>query len=107
MPGAATSCHLRVRPPANDSRPIGADTQVRPYEDVPGFCKSVTIEAIRKHRHVLTPGRYVGIAEAEEDDEPFEEKMERLVGDLAEQQRKAAELDAVIWRNLEGLGYGT
>ena len=55
---------------------------------------------------MLTPGRYVGIADAEEDDEPFEEKMERLVAELAEQRRKAAELDTAIWRNLEGLGHG-
>jgi len=54
------------------------------YEDVPGFCKSATLEQVRKHGHVLTPGRYVG-AEAQEDDgEPFEEKMTRLVAQLRE-----------------------
>ena len=76
------------------------------YEDVPGFCKSAAVEEIRKHGHVLTPGRYVG-AEAQEDDgEPFEEKMTRLVAQLREQQAEAAKLDAAIAANLKGLGYG-
>jgi type I restriction enzyme M protein len=48
------------------------------YADLPGFCKSATLDDISKHGHVLTPGRYVGATAAEEDDEPFEEKMQRL-----------------------------
>ena len=56
------------------------------YEDIPGFCKSATTEEILKHDYVLTPGRYVGAAPQEEDDEPFDEKMRRLVGQLREQQ---------------------
>jgi type I restriction enzyme M protein len=76
------------------------------YEDVPGFCKSATLEDVRKHGHVLTPGRYVG-AEAQEDDgEPFGEKMQRLVAQLREQQTEAAKLDAAIAANLKELGYG-
>ncbi len=76
------------------------------YADVPGFCKSATLEEIRKHGHVLTPGRYVG-AEAQEDDgEPFEEKMKRLTATLREQQAEAAKLDAAIAANLKELGYG-
>lgn len=76
------------------------------YNDVPGFCKSATLDDIRKHGYVLTPGRYVG-AEAQEDDgEPFEEKMKRLVAQLREQQAEAAKLDAAIARNLEELGFG-
>jgi type I restriction enzyme M protein len=76
------------------------------YADVPGFCKSATLDEIRKHGHVLTPGRYVG-AEAQEDDgEPFEEKMKRLVAQLREQQAEAATLDAAIAANLKELGYG-
>jgi len=76
------------------------------YADVPGFCKSATMEEIRKHGHVLTPGRYVG-AEAQEDDgELFEEKMERLAATLREQQAEAAKLDAAIAANLKELGYG-
>ena len=76
------------------------------YADVPGFCKSAAIEEVLKHGHVLTPGRYVG-AEAQEDDgEPFEEKMKRLVAQLREQQAKGTRLDAAIEANLESLGYG-
>jgi len=76
------------------------------YEDVPGFCKSATIEDIRAHGYVLTPGRYVGAAPQEEDDEPFQEKMQRLVAQLREQQAEAAKLDAAIAANLKELGYG-
>jgi type I restriction enzyme M protein len=76
------------------------------YEDVPGFCKSATLEEIRAHGHVLTPGRYVGAAAAEGDDEPFEEKMQRLVAELRAQQEEAARLDAQIAANLRELGYG-
>jgi type I restriction enzyme M protein len=77
-----------------------------PYEDIPGFRKSARLEEIRKHGHVLTPGRYVG-AEAQEDDgEPFEEKMKRFVAALKEQQGQAAKLDATIAANLKELGYG-
>jgi len=76
------------------------------YADVPGFCKSAPLEEVRKHGHVLTPGRYVG-AEAQEDDgEPFEEKMKRLTATLREQQAEAAKLDAAIAANLKELGYG-
>jgi type I restriction enzyme M protein len=76
------------------------------YADVPGFCKSATLEEVRKHGHVLTPGRYVGAEEKEDDDEPFEEKMKRLVAQLREQQAEAARLDAAIEQNLRELGYG-
>jgi type I restriction enzyme M protein len=76
------------------------------YADIPGFCKSATLDEIRKHGHVLTPGRYVG-AEAQEDDgEPFEEKMKRLTATLREQMAEASKLDTVIEANLKGLGYG-
>jgi type I restriction enzyme M protein len=76
------------------------------YRDIPGFCKSATLDEVRKHGHVLTPGRYVG-AEAQEDDgEPFEDKMRRLTATLREQQAEAAKLDAAIAANLRELGYG-
>ena len=75
------------------------------YSDIPGFCRSATLEEIRKHGHVLTPGRYVG-AEAQEDDgEPFEEKMQRLAAQLREQRAEAARLDAAIAVNLRELGF--
>jgi type I restriction enzyme M protein len=76
------------------------------YADVPGFCKSVTIDEIRKHGHMLTPGRYVGAEALEDDGEPFEEKMKRLVATLRGQQAEAAKLDAAIAANLKELGYG-
>ncbi len=76
------------------------------HEDNPGFSKSAMLEDIRKHGHVLTPGRYVG-AEAQEDDgEPFEKKMQRLAAQLREQHAEAAKLDAAIAINLKELGYG-
>jgi type I restriction enzyme M protein len=75
------------------------------YRDVPGFCKSATLEEIRQHGHVLTPGRYVGAEAVEDDGEAFEEKMARLVAQLKEQQTEAARLDAAIWKNLKELGY--
>ena len=76
------------------------------YADEPGFCKSASLEDLRKHDFVLTPGRYVGMAPQEEDGEPFEEKMARLVAELREQQAEAARLDAAIAANLRELGYG-
>ena len=75
------------------------------YADVPGFCKSAAIDEVRKHDYVLTPGRYVGTAPQEEDDEPFEDKMRRLVAQLREQQTEAARLDTAIADNLEALGF--
>ena len=82
------------------------ETEAVDYADVPGYCKSAPLEEVRKHGHVLTPGRYVG-AEAQEDDgEPFEEKMKRLTATLYQQQAEAAKLDAAIAANLKELGYG-
>ncbi|MBI5780821.1 MAG: SAM-dependent DNA methyltransferase [Rhodocyclales bacterium] len=75
------------------------------YADVPGFCKSATLEDIRKHGHVLTPGRYVGAAAQDDDGEPFEEKMRRLTAQWREQQAEAARLDAAIADNLKALGF--
>lgn len=76
------------------------------YQDIAGFCKNSTLEDVRKHHHVLTPGRYVG-AEAQEDDgEPFEEKLTRLVAQLGEQQAESIRLDAAIQANLKEFGYG-
>ena len=76
------------------------------YADIPGFCRSASLEEVRKHGHVLTPGRYVGSEAQEDDGEPFDEKMVRLVKQLREQQAEAAKLDAAIAANLRELGYG-
>ena len=71
------------------------------YEDVPGFCKAATLDEIRGHNHVLTPGRYVGAAAAEADDVPFEERFAELKEILAEQFAEAEELSARIQTKLE------
>jgi len=75
------------------------------YEDVRGFCKSATVEEIAGHGYVLTPGRYVGAADLEDDGEPFEEKMARLTAELEAQFAESARLEQMICENLEGLGY--
>jgi type I restriction enzyme M protein len=89
--------------PQGEGRGEGGVTK---YEDVPGFCKSATLDDIRKHGHVLTPGRYVGAEASEDDGEPFEDKMKRLTATLRVQQKEAAKLDAAIAANLKELGYG-
>ncbi len=75
------------------------------YEDIPGFCRSVTLAEIAEHGHVLTPGRYVGAEAVEEDDEAFADKMQKLTETLGEQMSKGAELDALIRQKMGGLGY--
>ena len=76
------------------------------YEDVAGFCYSASLDDIRKHEHVLTPGRYVGAEEQEGDGEVFADKMARLTAQLAEQFAESAKLEGEIKKNLAGLGYG-
>lgn len=75
------------------------------YEDIQGFCKSVTIDEIRGHEYILTPGRYVGIEEAEDDGISYEEKMENLTAQLAEQFAKSRHLEDEIRKNLSKLGF--
>ncbi len=75
------------------------------YADVLGFCKRATFDEIRAHGYVLTPGRYVGIADVEEDEIPFEEQMTQLSTKLYEQLAKADRLDTTIKKNLGELGY--
>jgi type I restriction enzyme M protein len=77
------------------------------YEDIAGFCKSATSEEIAGHGHVLTPGRYVGAEEVEDDGEPFDAKMKRLTATLEEQFKESAKLEKAIRQNLKGLGYGS
>ena len=78
----------------------------RSTTDIAGFCKSATTAEIAAHGHVLTPGRYVGAEEVEDDGEPFEEKMKRLVAELHAQFAESAKLEKAIKANLRGLGYG-
>ena len=79
--------------------------EVQAYQDIPGFCRSVPLAEIAQHGHVLTPGRYVGAEEVEDDDEAFADKMQTLTAKLGEQMAKGAELDALIRQKLGGLGY--
>lgn len=75
------------------------------YKDVPGFCKVVKLYEITKQGYILTPGRYVGAEEIEDDGEPFDEKMKRLTDELVGQFKKSEELEGAIRKNLEGLGF--
>jgi len=75
------------------------------YEDILGFCKSAKLDEIRKHGHILTPGRYVGAEEEEEDLEGFDLKMKRLTSELREQFKKSHQLEEEIKKNLKGIGY--
>lgn len=72
---------------------------------MPGFCKSATTDAIEAHGYVLTPGRYVGAAEAEDDGEPFEEKVRQLTKILEAQFSESAILEQTIRTNLQRLMY--
>ncbi len=74
-------------------------------EDVKGFCAVVNTQDIAKQDYILTPGRYVGIEEVEDDGEPFEEKMARLTGELSEMFAKSHELEDEIRRKLGAIGY--
>jgi type I restriction enzyme M protein len=87
------------------SKKKGGKSVAPPYEDTSGFCKSSNLQEIISHGHVLTPGRYVGAEDIEDDGEPFEEKMSRLVTDLKSQFAVSAKLETAIKRNLKGLGY--
>jgi type I restriction enzyme M protein len=75
------------------------------YEDIAGFCKSASFDEIKSHDFVLTPGRYVGAAEIEDDGIPFETKMTELTAKLSEQFAESATLEQEIRENLVGLGY--
>jgi type I restriction enzyme M protein len=75
------------------------------YQDIAGHCRSVSLDEISQHGHVLTPGRYVGAEEVEDDDDAFADKMQTLTEKLGEQMAKGAELDALIRLKLGSLGY--
>ena len=76
------------------------------YEDVAGFCKAATLDEIKENNYVLTPGRYVGIEEQEDDGIPFEEKMKKITQELKEQFEESHKLEQEIRKNLEAIGYG-
>ena len=74
-------------------------------EDVKGFCAVATLQDIAKQDYILTPGRYVGIEEQEDDGEPFDEKMKRLTSELSEMFKKSHELENEIREKLGAIGY--
>ena len=75
-------------------------------EDVKGFCAVSTTQDIAEQDYILTPGRYVGIEEQEDDGEPFEEKMTRLTSELYELFNKSHDLEEEIRKKLEAIGFG-
>lgn len=85
--------------------PLDVGGEIAEYQDIAGFCRSVKLSEIAEHGHVLTPGRYVGAEEVEDDDEAFADKMQKLTAQLGEQMTKGAELDRLIRQKLGGLGY--
>ncbi|MFZ3018356.1 MAG: class I SAM-dependent DNA methyltransferase [Gallionella sp.] len=103
-PAVRPESHTTVRPEPVEGSPRSGGTSGE-YQDIPGFCKSANLNDIRKHDYVLTPGRYVGAAEQEQDGEPFEEKMQRLVAQLDGQFAESAKLETAIRENLARLGY--
>lgn len=76
------------------------------YEEIQGFCHSATLDEIKGHNYVLTPGRYVGAEEVEDDGEDFNEKMKHLTAKLKEQVAESSKLSKEIFKNLKVLGYG-
>ena len=83
---------------------VNPQPRTRPHmRTIAGFCKSVKLEEICSHGYVLTPGRYVGAADVEDDGEPFEQKMKRLTATLEEQFRESAKLEKTIRQNLKSL----
>ena len=93
----------RGDPPSAELQRAGAEVEA--YVDIPGFCKSATTAEIAAHAHVLTPGRYVGAEDIEDDGEPFESKMTRLVAELESQFAESAKLEKTIRARLSSLGY--
>jgi len=79
--------------------PLDVGGEIGEYADIPGFCRSVTLTEIAEHGHVLTPGRYVGAEEVEDDDEAFADKMQRLTEKLGEQMAKVREVREAVSRH--------
>ena len=76
------------------------------YTDIPGFCYSASLNEVRKHDHMLTPGRYVGMEQGEEDGEPFKERIIQIMNQLKKHQDRTKQLDVVINDNLSTLALG-
>ena len=91
--------------PVNDLHVPEGEGRGEGYADIAGFCKSADLEEVRRHGHVLTPGRYVGVEPQPDDGIPFEMNMAKLTAQWREQQVEAARLDAAIEENLRSLGF--
>ncbi|HSH03342.1 MAG TPA: class I SAM-dependent DNA methyltransferase [Anaerolineae bacterium] len=111
QPAPQAETILREKGPVyytSDQEPADEETDWGAFDyAIPGFTASTELKEVAEHNYVLTPGRYVGIPEEEDDGEPFEEKMERLVEELREQMAEGRRLEAEIEKNLEGLGYAS
>ncbi len=94
-----------IRQVANTYHAWRGQREAGEYKDVKRFCKAATLEEVRNHEYILTPGRYVGIEDTTEDGEPFAEKMTRLTGELADQFAKSQHLEEEIRRNLKKIGF--
>lgn len=103
--GTFRAWHIRSDDTPVVSKKKGDKSVAPPYADVPGFSKSATLPEIVSHGHVLTPGRYVGAEDIEDDGEAFDDKMSRLTAELAGQFAESAKLESAIKANLKGLGY--
>jgi len=101
----ASTYHAWRGDPSTPSPLAGEGGGEGAYQDIPGFCKSADLDLIKQHGHVLTPGRYVGAEEIEDNGEPFEEKMARLVVELNEQFAESAKLEKQIKHNLANFGH--
>jgi type I restriction enzyme M protein len=100
--------HAWKRGPISSPRPLGGEGQGEGevgYSDIPGFCKSASLDDIAEHGYVLTPGRYVGAEEVEDDGVPFAEKMEGLTRELATQFHESEKLQSAIRDNMQKLGF--
>ena len=75
------------------------------YKDIKGYCKSAGMKEIEKHKYILTPGRYVGIPDEEDDGIPFEDKMKQMTGELKEQMAESRKLDEEIKKSLAKIGF--
>jgi type I restriction enzyme M protein len=95
----------QIKEIANTVRKWRGQKEYDEYKDIPGFCKSVTIEEVRKNGYFLNPGRYVGIKPEEDDGIPFEEKMKKLTAELEQYLKEGRKLEERIRENLEKLNF--
>lgn len=90
---------------ARDDKHTAQSNNPEAYQDIPGYCKSATLSEIQANDYVLTPGRYVGVADEEDNGIHFEDKMAELTATLKNQMAQAEQLDQAIFENLKVLGY--